>query len=184
MTGYRRWYGASMIVLGLWALAAMGTGGGNSGQCNANNPQNCPSPTAVCDNGQVVGNPHCATPTPTATATATPKATGTATASPSPTATATYTPRPTATVIATPTATSTPPGGGGGTLPEDAPPGGGGGCLFGPPFCGGTPAATPSLPRPTIVAGTPTPAPRNDPPPFILTPTPRALPSQLPVAGD
>ncbi len=33
--------------------------------CNANNPQNCPKPTEICDNGEHEGNPHCVSPTPT-----------------------------------------------------------------------------------------------------------------------
>ena len=158
MTGHR-WYGAAMIAMGLWVVVALGTGNDNPDQCNANNPQNCPSPTAVCGNGQVVGNPHCQTPTPTATATATPKATGTATASPSPTATATYTPSPTATA----TATSTPPGGdgGGGVSSEDDPPNGGGGRVT------PTPIAPTTLPTPIIAT------PQTGNPPFLLTPTPR-----------
>lgn len=65
-------------------------------------------PPQVCDNGEHVGNPHCAT----ATATGSPTATSTATSSPTATATATATATTTATVTATatetPRVTSTP----------------------------------------------------------------------------
>ncbi len=45
---------------------------GSQGQCNANNPTNCPIPSPICDNGEHVGNPHCITPTPEVTLTPTP----------------------------------------------------------------------------------------------------------------
>lgn len=61
--------------------------------CNVNNPENCPSPTPICGNGEHTGNPHC--PTETSTSTPTDVPTNTPTLEPSPTITST----PTATAV-------------------------------------------------------------------------------------
>lgn len=44
----------------------------NLDQCNANNPENCPNPTQICNQGNDVNNPHCITPTVTSNCTPSP----------------------------------------------------------------------------------------------------------------
>jgi len=117
---------------------------GNPNQCNENNPENCPSPTAVCDKGNAVGNPHCLIPTPPSTGT------------PTATSTVTATSTPTGTPIVTPTQPSS---GGGGSLdtPTEDP----------RPTATNTPVPTPAAsPRPT-------PTVLISPPPIILPPNPQ-----------
>ena len=58
---------AAGVVVFMAYLFIVRPAGANQGQCNANNPTNCPIPSPICDNGEHVGNPHCITPTPTIT---------------------------------------------------------------------------------------------------------------------
>jgi hypothetical protein len=50
-------FGILSVLLAM-PIAALAHGN-NQNQCNANNPDNCPVPSQICDNGQAVGNPHC-----------------------------------------------------------------------------------------------------------------------------
>lgn len=148
---YRRAYIPPLIGVALLLFSA--TAAPNEDQCNSNNGKNCPSPTAVCDQGNAKGNPHCATPTTTPTYT--PRPTTTSTSTPTVTATPTVTVTPVVTVTSTPTPIT---GGGGGN--------GDGGCLFGPPFCGTASSSTPTAtPRASST-------PASTPTPVVVTPTP------------
>ncbi|SRR6266496_1903337 len=50
----------------IFILAFALTVSAHENQCNANNPENCPIPTQICNNGEHTGNPHCQ-PSPTST---------------------------------------------------------------------------------------------------------------------
>lgn len=91
----------AVIVLVVTLLAPR-VGATNNNQCNRNNPENCPDPIEICENGQHTGNPHCLTPSPTATSSPVP------TEEPTPTPEATNKPSPTLVAIESPIVTSTP----------------------------------------------------------------------------
>jgi len=62
----------TIISLGIIGTSVVFAHADNNNQCNANNPQNCPVPSVICDLGEHVGNPHCITPTPTVSCTPSP----------------------------------------------------------------------------------------------------------------
>lgn len=72
----------ALVILAVSFVKVVSAKNDNDNQCNRNNPENCPSPVAICDNGEHTGNPHCQSPTPSASPTATPEPTATPSAVP------------------------------------------------------------------------------------------------------
>lgn len=98
------WFGIMVLfIIGMFAF--LNHQAGATG-CNSNNPDNCPLPSPICDNGEHTGNPHCH---PTVTPTITPICDDWGCVSPSVSPVISSTSTPTPTVSLTPTVTSVEP---------------------------------------------------------------------------